>query len=30
VLFTMFAGFCFWWPKTAGTMLNNRIGTVQF
>ena len=30
VLFTMFAGFYFWWPKMTGTMLNSRIGKIQF
>ena len=30
VLFEMFAGFYFWWPKMTGKMLNNRMGKVQF
>ncbi len=30
VLFEMFAGFYFWWPKMTGTMLNSRIGKFQF
>jgi cytochrome c oxidase subunit I len=30
VLFAMFAGFYFWWPKMTGKMLNNRIGKIQF
>jgi cytochrome c oxidase subunit 1 len=30
VLFEMFAGLYFWWPKMTGKMLNNRIGKVQF
>jgi cytochrome c oxidase subunit I len=30
VLFTMFAGFYFWWPKFTGKMLNSRLGKVQF
>jgi cytochrome c oxidase subunit 1 len=30
VLFTMFAGFYFWWPKMTGKMLNSRIGKAQF
>jgi heme/copper-type cytochrome/quinol oxidase subunit 1 len=30
VMFAMFAGFYFWWPKMTGKMLNNRLGTVQF
>ena len=30
VLFAMFAGFYFWWPKMTGKMLNSRIGKVQF
>jgi cytochrome c oxidase subunit 1 len=30
VLFTMFAGFYFWWPKMTGKMLNSRIGKIQF
>ena len=30
VLFAMFAGFYFWWPKMTGKMLNSRIGKLQF
>ncbi len=30
VLFEMFAGLYFWWPKMTGKMLNSRIGKVQF
>jgi cytochrome c oxidase subunit 1 len=30
VLFEMFAGFYFWWPKMTGYMLNSRIGKFQF
>ena len=30
VMFTMFAGFYFWWPKMTGKMLDNRIGKIQF
>jgi cytochrome c oxidase subunit I len=30
VLFAMFAGFYFWWPKMTGKMLNSKIGKVQF
>jgi cytochrome c oxidase subunit 1 len=30
VLFEMFAGFYFWWPKMTGKMLNSRLGKVQF
>ena len=30
VLFEMFAGFYFWWPKMTGKMLNTRLGKVQF
>jgi cytochrome c oxidase subunit 1 len=30
VLFAMFAGFYFWWPKMTGKMLNNKIGKIQF
>jgi len=30
VLFAMFAGFYFWWPKMTGKMLNARLGKVQF
>jgi cytochrome c oxidase subunit 1 len=30
VLFAMFGGFYFWWPKMTGKMLNSRLGKVQF
>src|SRR5690606_11365453 len=30
VVFAMFAGFYFWWPKFTGKMLNERIGKVHF
>ena len=30
VLFTMFAGFYFWWPKMTGKKLDDRIGKIQF
>ena len=30
VLFAMFAGFYFWWPKMTGKMLNSRLGKFQF
>jgi cytochrome c oxidase subunit I len=30
VLFAMFAGFYFWWPKMTGKMLGSRLGKVQF
>ena len=30
VLFEMFAGFYFWWPKMTGKMLDDRIGKIQF
>jgi cytochrome c oxidase subunit I len=30
VLFAMFAGFYFWWPKMTGKMLDPRLGKVQF
>jgi cytochrome c oxidase subunit 1 len=30
VLFAMFSGFYFWWPKMTGHMLNSRIGKIQF
>ena len=26
VVFAMFAGFYFWWPKLTGRMLNERLG----
>ncbi len=30
VVFAMFAGFYFWWPKLTGRMLNERWGRVHF
>ncbi|WP_435109824.1 aa3-type cytochrome oxidase subunit I [Nocardiopsis synnemataformans] len=30
VVFAMFAGFYFWWPKFTGTMLNERLGKFHF
>lgn len=30
VVFTMFAGFYFWWPKFTGRMLNERLAKVHF
>ncbi|WP_261163815.1 cytochrome c oxidase subunit I [Microbacterium sp. Marseille-Q6965] len=30
VVFAMFAGFYFWWPKFTGRMLNERLGYVHF
>ncbi|CAI7647292.1 unnamed protein product [Penicillium discolor] len=30
VVFAMFAGFYFWWPKWTGRMLNERLGYVHF
>jgi len=30
VVFAMFAGFYFWWPKMTGKMLNERLGKVHF
>jgi cytochrome c oxidase subunit I len=30
VVFAMFADFYFWWPKTTGKMLNERLGKVHF
>ena len=30
VLFAMFAGFYFWWPKMTGKMLGSKLGKVQF
>ncbi|WP_456119818.1 aa3-type cytochrome oxidase subunit I [Thermomonospora amylolytica] len=30
VVFAMFAGFYFWWPKWTGKMLNDTLGKVQF
>ena len=30
VVFTMFGGFYFWWPKWTGKMLNRKLGTWHF
>ena len=30
VVFAMFAGFYFWWPKFTGRMLNERLGKLHF
>jgi cytochrome c oxidase subunit 1 len=30
VVFSMFAGFYFWWPKFTGKMLNERFGKLHF
>ncbi|MCB2413826.1 cytochrome c oxidase subunit I [Demequina sp. TTPB684] len=30
VVFAMFAGFSFWWPKFTGTMLDERLGKLHF
>ncbi|MFI6826587.1 cytochrome c oxidase subunit I [Kribbella sp. NPDC050241] len=30
VVFAMFAGFYFWWPKMTGRMLNERLGKLHF
>ncbi|MFD3805499.1 cytochrome c oxidase subunit I [Streptomyces sp. NPDC058611] len=30
VVFAMFAGFYFWWPKMTGTMLDERLGEIHF
>ncbi|WP_431968477.1 aa3-type cytochrome oxidase subunit I [Actinacidiphila sp. bgisy160] len=30
VVFAMFAGFYFWWPKFTGKMLDERLGRIQF
>ncbi|MEV5323208.1 cytochrome c oxidase subunit I [Nonomuraea sp. NPDC052634] len=30
VVFAMFSGFYFWWPKMTGKMLNERLGKVHF
>jgi len=30
VVFAMFAGFYFWWPKWTGKKLNERLGQIQF
>ncbi|MDQ0938558.1 cytochrome c oxidase subunit I [Streptomyces sp. V1I1] len=30
VVFAMFAGFHFWWPKMTGTLLDERLGKIHF
>ncbi len=30
VVFAMFAGFYFWWPKMTGKMLDERLGKIHF
>ncbi|MEV0974411.1 aa3-type cytochrome oxidase subunit I [Microtetraspora glauca] len=30
VVFAMFAGFYFWWPKLTGKMLDDRLGKIHF
>ncbi len=30
VVFAMFAGFYFWWPKLVGSRLDERLGKIQF
>ncbi|PPS76278.1 cytochrome c oxidase subunit I [Streptomyces sp. 46] len=30
VVFAVFAGFSFWWPKFTGKMLDERLGKIQF
>ncbi|MFC4010094.1 cytochrome c oxidase subunit I [Nonomuraea purpurea] len=30
VVFAMFAGFYFWWPKMTGRMLNDKLGKLHF
>ena len=30
VVFAMFSGFYFWWPKLTGKMLNERLGKIHF
>ncbi|MFF2652543.1 cytochrome c oxidase subunit I [Streptomyces sp. NPDC058045] len=30
VVFAMFGGFYFWWPKLTGRMLNERLGRIHF
>nr|WP_141567489.1 cytochrome c oxidase subunit I [Serinicoccus profundi] len=30
VVFAMFAGYFFWWPKLTGHMLDERLGKIQF
>jgi len=30
VVFLMFAGYYFWWPKMTGRMMNEKLGKIQF
>jgi cytochrome c oxidase subunit 1 len=30
VVFSLFCGFYFWWPKLTGTMLDERLGKIHF
>jgi cytochrome c oxidase subunit 1 len=30
IVFSMFAGFYYWWPKLTGRMLDEKLGTVHF
>ncbi|WP_086562893.1 cytochrome c oxidase subunit I [Streptomyces africanus] len=30
IVFAMFGGFYFWWPKMTGKMLDERLGTIHF
>ncbi|MEU6809938.1 cytochrome c oxidase subunit I [Streptomyces sp. NPDC046831] len=30
IVFAMFGGFTFWWPKMTGTMLDERLGRIHF
>ncbi|WP_432155284.1 aa3-type cytochrome oxidase subunit I [Streptomyces sp. bgisy153] len=30
IVFAMFSGFYFWWPKMTGKMLDERLGKIQF
>ncbi|GAB2605765.1 cytochrome c oxidase subunit I [Kocuria himachalensis] len=30
IVFAMFSGFYFWWPKWTGKMLNERVGKIHF
>jgi cytochrome c oxidase subunit 1 len=30
IVFAMFAGFHFWWPKMTGTLLDERLGKIHF
>ncbi|OIK27912.1 cytochrome c oxidase subunit I [Streptomyces malaysiense] len=30
IVFAMFAGFYFWWPKLTGRLLDERLGKIQF